>query len=135
MVSNNVSLSFSRKLESSGVTVAEWVVLREMYAEDSKTSPGCIAQLTGLTRGAITKLVDRLLQKNLVSRSPSTEDRRFQEIQLTSSAKNLVPKLAALADENDAEFFSVLSASERKLLLGLLQKVASKNRFQNTPIE
>ena len=135
MVSNNVSLSFSRKLESSGVTVAEWVVLREMSAEDSKTSPGCIAQLTGLTRGAITKLVDRLLQKNLVSRSPSTEDRRFQEIQLTSSAKNLVPKLAALADENDAEFFSVLSTSERKLLLGLLQKVASKNRFQNTPIE
>jgi hypothetical protein len=38
LVSNNVSQSFARKLESMNVTVAEWVVMREMYAGDD-TSP------------------------------------------------------------------------------------------------
>ena len=53
IVSNNVSHSFARRLESSGVTVAEWVVLREMYGGDATTTPGKIAELTGLTKGAI----------------------------------------------------------------------------------
>ncbi|MGA7245246.1 MAG: MarR family transcriptional regulator, partial [Terracidiphilus sp.] len=33
-VSNHVSHAFSRMLQKSGVTVAEWVVLREMYDHD-----------------------------------------------------------------------------------------------------
>ncbi|MGZ3727553.1 MAG: MarR family transcriptional regulator, partial [Pseudobdellovibrio sp.] len=32
VVSNAVSHSFARKLAVSGVTVAEWVILREMYS-------------------------------------------------------------------------------------------------------
>jgi MarR family transcriptional regulator, transcriptional regulator for hemolysin len=42
------------------VTVAEWVVLREVYGGDETASPSAIANLTGLTRGAISKLVSRL---------------------------------------------------------------------------
>lgn len=38
VVSNAVSHSFARKLEATGVTVAEWVILREMYSIDNKTS-------------------------------------------------------------------------------------------------
>ena len=44
MVSNNVSYSFANKLNSSGVTVAEWVVLREMYSTN-KTTPSKIAEI------------------------------------------------------------------------------------------
>ena len=36
-VSNHVSHAFARKLLSSGVTVAEWVVLREMYGRRAKS--------------------------------------------------------------------------------------------------
>ena len=56
-VSNHVSLAFARKLESRGVTVAEWVVLRELY-ESAPVAPSEVAERLGLTRGAITKLAD-----------------------------------------------------------------------------
>jgi hypothetical protein len=46
MVSNAVSQGFARKLAAEDVTVAEW----------------------GLTRGAITKLAERLVAKGLVER-------------------------------------------------------------------
>jgi hypothetical protein len=43
LVSNNVSHAFARKLEASGVTVAEWVILREMFGGDDTTSPSIVA--------------------------------------------------------------------------------------------
>jgi len=93
-VSNSVSHAFARKLETGGVTVAEWVVLREMYAGDDTTSPSAVAELTGLTRGAVSKLISRLLDKGLVTRRESAKDRRYQDIKLTETAIALVPLLA-----------------------------------------
>lgn len=135
LVSNSVSLSFSRKLADSGVTVAEWVILRVMYEGDDSTSPSVVAELTGLTRGAISKLISRLLEKDLVSRKESTEDRRYQEIELTPKGKSLVPKLAELADQNDEAFFSGLSKLERGQLKGLLQKLADQHQLKTIPLE
>lgn len=134
-VSNAVSHSFARKLEASGVTVAEWVVLREMLECDGVIAPSVVAEMTGLSRGAVSKLVERLREKGLVTRKEAVTDRRFQEIELTDAARKLLPHLAELADENDEEFFSVLSAQERKTLLTLLVKVAELKALTAMPVE
>lgn len=135
LVSNHVSYAFARKLDASGVTVAEWVVLREMYGGDETTSPSAVAELTGLTRGAVSKLISRLLAKGLVMRNESASDRRYQDIKLTNAGVSRVPQLAALADENDEEFFGVLSRSERKTLTMLLKKTAALHHLTQVPIE
>ncbi len=135
VVSNAVSHSFAKNLAECEVTVAEWVILREMYSDDSKTNPSKVAEITGLTRGAVSKLIDRLLIKKLVVRSESKEDRRYQEIALTNEAIELVPKLASIADENDERFFSVLKDSERKTLMDILIKLAEIHKLQSNPIE
>ncbi len=134
LVSNHVSYAFARKLEFSGVTVAEWVVLREMYGGDDTTSPGVVAELTGLTRGAVSKLISRLLEKGLVTRKESSSDRRYQDIELTLAALAVVPKLAKLADENDREFFKGLRKSERVTLTSLLKKTAALHNLKNMPV-
>ncbi len=135
LVSNNVSYCFARKLDAAQVTVAEWVILREMYGNRNQTSPSIIAELTGLTRGAVSKLISRLLEKGLVTRTESSLDRRFQEIELTKSGKSIVPKLASFADENDREFFSVLTNVERKRLKDILQKLGKAHELKTLPIE
>jgi DNA-binding MarR family transcriptional regulator len=134
LVSNHVSHAFARKLETSGVTVAEWVVLREMYGGDDTTSPSVVAELIGHTRGAVSKLISRLLEKGLVTRKESSSDRRYQDIELTAAAIKIVPKLAKLADENDEEFFGVLSKSERKILTGILKKTAALHGLTKMPV-
>ena len=135
IVSNAVSYSFAKKLSDSEVTVAEWVILREMYSEDQKISPSAIAEMTGLTRGAVSKIIDRLLHKELVTREESSGDRRFQELKLTASAIKLVPKLGHIADENDDSFFSILTQSEKKNLVSILTKIAEHHRLNTNPIE
>ena len=133
-VSNHVSHAFARKLQASGVTVAEWVVMREMF-DDQEMSPSVLAERIGMTRGGVSKLVDRLVGKQLITRADRADDRRFQSIALTAAGRRLVPKLAALADRNDMEFFGPLSASERAALLATMKKLVEAHGLETLPTE
>jgi DNA-binding MarR family transcriptional regulator len=133
-VSNHVSQQFARQIETRGVSVAEWVVLREMYDVD-RIAPSVIASRTGLSRGAISKLVDRLLERQLVTRTEATGDRRFQDVGLTSAGRELVPQLASIADRNDEEFFSHLPAAERQRLMATLKRLVAANGLTIIPTE
>jgi DNA-binding MarR family transcriptional regulator len=133
-VSNHVSHAFARKLLASGVTVAEWVVMREMF-DDEETSPGVLAEGIGMTRGGVSKLVDRLVTKKLVTRQERSDDRRFQSIALTAAGRRLIPQLAALADQNDEEFFHPLSTGERAALIATMKKLVQSHGLQTLPTE
>ncbi len=133
-VSNHVSQSFAQKLLATGVTVAEWVILREMF-DRPNTAPSDLADITGLTRGAISKLAERLIVKKLLSRTYAEDDRRYQILVLTASGKELVPKLAAIADQNDEEFFAMLTEKQRSRFFKILKKLAATHQLHNIPIE
>ncbi|HWE04531.1 MAG TPA: MarR family winged helix-turn-helix transcriptional regulator [Tepidisphaeraceae bacterium] len=133
-VSNHVSHAFARKLLNSGVTVAEWVVLREMYGLEA-IAPSLLADLTGMTRGAASKLVERLVAKKLVTRKGRQDDRRFQEIALTAAAQQLVPALCELADQNDVEYFAPLSKNERNALVATLKKLVKAHNLHALPLD
>lgn len=123
LVSNQVSGAFAAKLAGKGVSVAEWAMMRELY--DGARPPSEIALALALTRGAITKLADKLTARGLLARAPSARDGRGQILSLTGQGKSLVRQLAALADRNDAEFFAMLDGAEREALMRALRKVAA----------
>jgi hypothetical protein len=58
----------------------------------------------------------------------------MQALALSARGKRLVPRLAAMADENDRHFFGVLESSERQALRAMLEKVASRHGISETPI-
>jgi DNA-binding MarR family transcriptional regulator len=103
--------------------------------DSDQTSPSVLADLTGMTRGAVSKLVDRLVNKKMVSRHERSDDRRYQSIALTSAGRRLVPLVAAIADQNDEEFFRPLSASERAFLISTLKKLVQKHGLYKLPTE
>ncbi len=133
-VSNHVSHAFALKLLVSGVTVAEWVLMREMF-DDEETSPGVLAERIGMTRGGVSKLVDRLVKKKLVTRRNRSDDRRFQSIALTGVGRRLIPQLAAAADQNDEEFFHPLAAGERAALIAMMKRLVKAHGLQTLPTE
>lgn len=134
MVSNHVSHAFAAKLADKEVTVAEWTLMRTLYGKDPM-SPSRLAEEMGMTRGAITKLADRLIAKSLILREPSTSDGRAQTLALTARAEDLVPDLAALADLNDAEFFECLAGHERETLTRLLRSLAERGHITAIPTD
>lgn len=133
-VSNHVSQAFKTKVEAHGVTVAEWVVLRALFDADG-IKPSELATKLGLTRGAISKLVDRLVAKDLVSVQSDVRDRRAQLVTLKTSGRRIVPKLAALADDNDAQAFGHLEPEQRASLLATLRLLAERLGLRGAPID
>ena len=132
MVSNAVSQSFARRVEAEGVTVAEWVFLRMLWDIDP-VAPSLLAGRMGMTKGAISKLADRLIGKALVERRADPVDGRAQILSLTAAGRALVPRLAALADVNDAAFFGTLSPEDRNDLERLLRKIVSDRKLTDVP--
>jgi DNA-binding MarR family transcriptional regulator len=134
LVSSHVSQSFARRLEIERVTVAEWVVLRVLL-NLGETAPNVLAESMGMTRGAISKVIDKLVGKDLVIRTSDADDRRYQSLRLTQAGRVLTPRLAQIADENDAEYFGHLDQATRENLIQLLQEVACQQRLKSTPVD
>ena len=134
LVSNHVSHAFKAKVEAQGVTVAEWVILRALFNADG-ARPSALADQLGLTRGAVSKLVDRLMNKQLVACAADEADGRAQSLRLTLAGRRLVPSLARLADQNDSEAFGHLSKSERSTLLGILERFVEHHELKGSPVD
>jgi len=131
-VSNHVSIRFQQLLEEKGVSVTEWVALRTLWSQDETTHAELIDAL-GMTKGAASKVVSRLEEKGLASRQLADGRAREQSLGLTAAGKTLVPKLAALADANDAHFFGHLPLAERDALTQAMQALVQHHQLKDIP--
>jgi DNA-binding MarR family transcriptional regulator len=120
-------------MEENDVTVSEWVALRELYA--GPTSSRALVDALGMTKGAVSKVLSRLAAKKLVQRRSDRADGRKERVLLTPKGHKLVPKLAALADANDEQFFGQLSPAKRRALGRTLREIVRIHRFTQVPIE
>lgn len=114
--------SFEALIARHGVTVAQWSVLITLYREEAST-PAELARFIDVDPGALTRLLDRLEAKGLLRRVRSSADRRSVSLGLTETAQALTPRLAALADENDRDFFGTLTPAEQAAFRQLLAKL------------
>jgi DNA-binding MarR family transcriptional regulator len=126
-LSDEVHLSFERKLAAHGVTVAQWNVLVSLYRSDGETVAE-LARFINTDTAAVSRLVDRLVAKGLIARSADPTSRRRILLSLAEPATELVPKLVAIADENDAAFFRTLSDRQRTDLGRLLRRLTDHAR-------
>lgn len=133
-VSNHVSHSFARKLEGKGVTTAEWVLMRVLFDVEA-LAPSRIAEQMFMTRGAISRLADRLIEKDMVIRAENPDDKRAHTLSLSKEGRRLVPELARIADENDQAHFRDLTAAERARMEAMLKRIVERQGFRGLPVD
>ena len=133
-VSNAVSGAFARALQEKQTSVAEWVLLRELH-ERGKAAPGELADALGLTRGAVSKIIDKLEAKDWVQTDAKDGDNRYRLLALSRAGRRNLPVLTQIADRNDSAYFDCLNAKEKVVLRKLLIKLAEHNRIHNVPTD
>ncbi|MBI1355833.1 MAG: MarR family transcriptional regulator [Acidobacteria bacterium] len=132
-VSNHVSGAFARSLQAKRTSVAEWVVLCRIRQRPGIT-PGELAEALEMTRGAVSKVLDKLDAKTWIVRSSKPDDARVQLLELTPEGERSLPELAAIADENDQRFFGGLDADEMAALRRLLEKLTELHQIRDVPM-
>ena len=75
------------------LTVDQWIVLRNLY-ENTELTNKEMAELCSKDQPTLTRIVDILLKKGLVSRQPHDSDRRALRLQLTTAGQQKVEEIA-----------------------------------------
>ncbi|MGH3947554.1 MAG: MarR family winged helix-turn-helix transcriptional regulator [Pseudonocardiaceae bacterium] len=84
-----------------------------------------VAELAGMSRAAVSALVNTLVRDRLVSRRQAEHDRRAVQLTLTDAGHAAILGAFAAHNEREQAWASVLSKPEQATLIGLLEKLMS----------
>lgn len=121
-VASVIRAGFEHELAPHGVTAKQWPVLR-LALELDHPRPSEMAEAMGIDRGAVTRLIDRLVEKGLVVRAGDPTDLRAARVELTEKGRTLVPVLAKIAHTRNEAAVRDLKPSERTALIRSLKSV------------
>lgn len=81
-----------------------------------------VAGLVAYDRATLGKVVDRLVDKELVRRQVSASDRRAREVSLTAAGAALLERVMPIVRDAQQRFLTGLDRDERETFVALLQK-------------
>lgn len=84
-----------------------------------------LADMLGITRAGVVKVIDSLQSGGYVRRQPTPEDRRSYSLEVTEKGYAELRHLNVLLRKHETQIASRLTACERKQLITLLEKVAA----------
>ncbi len=112
-------------IEETGLGLSDFGVL-EVLLHKGPLPVNTIGPIVDLTPGSISIAVDRLVEKGLVTRAESAEDRRVRIVSLTPCGKELIAAAFRRHSGQMKRVFSELSPEELRGLETALKKVGKR---------
>lgn len=112
-------------IDGTGLGNSDFRVL-EVLLHKGPLPVNTIGPIVNLTPGSISIAVERLVEKGLVSRVESAEDRRVRNVALTPSGKNLIGTAFQTHAAQMRRVFSELSVEELRDFEMALEKVGKR---------
>jgi DNA-binding MarR family transcriptional regulator len=100
-----------------------WAVKRAPNGRPPRMSE--LAEWLTLSRGGITKLVDRLTEAGYLERVACASDRRSFQAELTPAGEKMLEEMRAVYDSELERYLGTLSADEAELVSAALGKVTA----------
>lgn len=128
-VSMAINRTFLRTFATEGIdiTTEQWSVLACLWKKD-KVTQQTLCNLTSKDKPSMTRLIDKLERRNLVTRVSDHTDRRINLIHLTDTgvalqqkATDLVQKIAAKTLNNITEEELIMSKTVLKRIMANLE--------------
>src|ERR1700748_3180551 len=104
------------------ITPRQFNILRILRGEGKPLSTLQIRQRMLDKMSDTSRIVERLVKKGLVKKTPNPEDRRLVDVVITPKGKKLLEKIDPLEDKMD-KIMASLTEEEVKTLNGLLDKL------------
>lgn len=119
-----VAEALERELRPLGLNEPEFRTLAVIFSSpDGHAFPSEVCQLATQKPTNMTRIIDGLVRRDLVTRTPSAEDRRRIIIQLTPEGRRLTRKTLPKLFANAERLFTGFTAKERQQFDALLQKL------------
>jgi DNA-binding MarR family transcriptional regulator len=113
--------ALSERLEEFGISPPEWTLLGQI--QSGAVTPVSLASKMGIDRAAVTRIIDALERKELLTRRPHPTDGRSSLLVLTRKGERLMPKLFKASQETNRLFLQLQSPEDSEMLVTLLSRV------------
>ena len=124
---NIINENFNDIIKSYDISGEQYNVLRILRGQKGHPANMCIIQERMLAKTSnTTRLVDKLLLKDLVTRNVCPENRRKIEVLITQKGLDLLVELDPKVKEHEDFFASNLNEEELEQLNALLEKYRTK---------
>ncbi|MDR7275888.1 MarR family winged helix-turn-helix transcriptional regulator [Catenuloplanes atrovinosus] len=111
-----------------GLTAGDYLALKHLAVSPAPVGPVELGRMLGMTSGAATGLVDRLVRAGYARREPHLTDRRRQTVTTTPLARErLLDELRPLADDI-ASATARLTDGQRRTVAETLDRLATLHR-------
>lgn len=107
------------------LTLLELCVLGEL-SSSRQLSMSEVGRALSVNLSTLTRLVDKLVEKNLVARSPDPDDRRVVRITLTPQGRQARQILEEKRRRRVESFLRQMTSEERRNLLHILRTIHSR---------
>jgi len=107
-----------------GLSGPQLTILNELSNID-KMPTGQLAQKVSLSQATVTDIIDRLEEKELVTRQRSSFDKRKVYIQISDKGRAIMQKNPSLLKEEFIRQFNELEDWEQTLILSSMQRIVS----------
>ena len=114
------------KLNAVELSFAKLLALRALAEHGESLPLGQLAERLSCVKSNITQLVDRLEADGFVTRAADPHDRRSRLAVLTAAGRKACARGIEIQQASERELLATLTASEARLLGGLLSKLRTK---------
>jgi DNA-binding MarR family transcriptional regulator len=122
-----MALEMDRRLKAAGVTLSQWLVLKQLWRQEGKSQVE-LQELLELERATVNGLIQRMARSELIECKPDPSDRRVQRIFLTERGRALKRITLSLEEEVNALALQGFSEDERTFFIRLLTRALHNTR-------
>lgn len=123
LLGQDMSARFNEQISPYGVSDNEIRLLLMLHAHGGSATPGDIWPLMTQSPANLTRISDGLVERDLISRAPHTEDRRRMVMTITPRGEKLVKEILPHLTGNLARLYSEFTPQERDQLLEYLLRL------------
>lgn len=124
LVSHSAALRYRRDFD---VSLWEWRTIALLGAR-GVMSLGELAQISGIDKGQISRVVSGLTARGIVQRDVDEVDARKVALSLTDAGMEAYRGLNQASNERNSEFLGCISDVEKQMLDAILDKIEQKAR-------
>ena len=121
--------SLDAELERFGLNGTQFAVLKHLGEGMARTAAD-LCRLHRYDTGAMTRILDRLEEKDLVRRERGREDRRVVFLRLAPTGRTLLPRLVAVGARVVEAHLAGFSGNEIEALKGYLHRMIDNGQSQ-----
>ena len=123
-ISMAINRTFLRAFATEGIdiTTEQWSVLACLWKKD-KVTQQTLCNLTSKDKPSMTRLIDKLEKRNLVTRVSDHNDRRINLIHLTDKGMALQQKATELVQKIATKTLSNIAEEELKISRIVLKRI------------